>query len=260
MPTFVTPGPISAAVRVAGAQVRVVASDRTDTVVLVEPIDAASKSDVQVASRTQVDFSAGKLTVKTTVAGDKDGSVAITIDLPAGSGLVTDLAYSTIQADGVLGECELAMASGRARLDRVGALQANIARGEVAVGSIAGPAVITGSAVAARIGRAAAGLELSSVSGSLDIDRCDGAVTASTGDTAIRIGRLTHGRAELTNRSGNIEIGVSAGTAARVDASSERASVRNTVPSPDDPGSFDTEVSVRARSRYGDITIARAAS
>ena len=139
----------------------------------------------------------------------------------------------------MLGECELAMASGRARLDRVGALQANIARGEVAVGSIAGPAVITGSAVAARIGRAAAGLELSSVSGSLDIDRCDGAVTASTGDTAIRIGRLTHGRAELTNRSGNIEIGVSAGTAARVDASSERASVRNTAPSPDDPGPFD---------------------
>ena len=54
MPTFVTPGPISAAVRVAGAQVRVVASDRTDTVVLGEPIDAASKSDVQVASRTEV--------------------------------------------------------------------------------------------------------------------------------------------------------------------------------------------------------------
>ena len=43
MPTFATPGPITATVTVAGAQVRVTASDRTDTVVLVEPINAASR-------------------------------------------------------------------------------------------------------------------------------------------------------------------------------------------------------------------------
>jgi hypothetical protein len=53
MPTFVTPGPITAAVQVAGAQVRVAASDRSDTVVLVEPIDEASPSDVKVAQRDQ---------------------------------------------------------------------------------------------------------------------------------------------------------------------------------------------------------------
>ena len=49
MPTFVTPGPISAAVKVAGARVRVAASERADTVVLVEPIDGANPSDVKVA-------------------------------------------------------------------------------------------------------------------------------------------------------------------------------------------------------------------
>ena len=36
MTTFATPGPIAATVEVAGAQVRVTASDRADTVVLVE--------------------------------------------------------------------------------------------------------------------------------------------------------------------------------------------------------------------------------
>jgi hypothetical protein len=41
MPTFDTPGPIAATVVVAGAQVRVTASDRTDTVVLVEPAQQA---------------------------------------------------------------------------------------------------------------------------------------------------------------------------------------------------------------------------
>ena len=56
MPAFDTPEPIAATVAVAGAQVRVTASNRTDTVVLVEPIDKASRSHVKVANKTKVDF------------------------------------------------------------------------------------------------------------------------------------------------------------------------------------------------------------
>ena len=59
MPTFATPGPITATVEVAGAQVRVTASDRTDTVVLVEPINKASRKDVKVADKTKMNFGSG---------------------------------------------------------------------------------------------------------------------------------------------------------------------------------------------------------
>ena len=278
MPTFATPGPIAATVQVAGAQVRVTASDRTDTVVLVEPIDEASPSDVRVAARTKVEFAGGQLSVKTTTPGDKSGSVAITIDLPAGSSLVAYLAHSGVHADGSFGESELHMASGRVQLDRIDALQANIAGGEVAIGHIAGRASIDGGAVAVRIsevegtvglrssggqiwiGHASADLDLSSGSGGFDIDRADGSVTAKTGNGAIRIGRLTRGRAELSNRSGNIEVGISAGTAASADATSKRGSVRNSVPSQEDPDRSGAEVTVHARTRYGDIIIQRAAS
>jgi hypothetical protein len=278
MPTFDTPGPIAATVVVAGAQVEVTASDRTDTVVLVEPIDKASKKDVKVATKTKVDFADGQLSVKTTVSGDKDGSVAITIDLPANSSLVAYLAHSDIHADGSLGECELHLASGRAQLDRINALQANIAAGEVAIGHVAGRANIDGAAFAMRIsevkdtvklsssggqvwiGHASADLDLSSGSGSFDIDRADGSVTAKTGDGAIRIGRLTRGQAELLNGSGNIEVGISEGTAARVDANSERGSVRNSVPPQENPETSGNTVTVHARTRHGDIIIQRAAS
>jgi hypothetical protein len=65
MATFATPGPIAATVTVAGAQVRVTASDRTDTVVLVEPINEANRSDVKVASKTKVDYAGGQLSVRT---------------------------------------------------------------------------------------------------------------------------------------------------------------------------------------------------
>ncbi len=278
MPTFDTPGPIAASVVVAGAQVRVTASDRTDTVVLVEPVDEASRSDVKVANKTKVDFDGGQLSVKTTTPGDKNGSVAITIDLPAGSGLVAYLAHSSVHADGSFGECELHMASGRVQLDRINALRANISAGEVTIGHIAGRANIDGAAFAMRIsevkgtvglsssggqtwiGHASADLDLSSGSGGFDIDRADGSVTAKTGDGAIRIGRLTRGQAELLNGSGNIEVGIGEGTAARVDADSERGSVRNSVPSQENPDTSDNKVTVHARTRHGDIIIQRAAN
>jgi len=258
--------------------VRVTASDRTDTVVLVEPINKASQSDVKVANKTKVDFADGQLSVKTTVSGDKNGSVAITIDLPAGSSLVAYLAHSDVHADGSLGECELHMASGRVQLDRINALQADIAAGEVTIGHIAERANIDGAAFAMRIsevqdnvrlsssggqtwiGHAWADLNLSNGSGGFDIDRADGSVTAKTGDGAIRIGRLTRGPAELLNGSGDIEVRISEGTAARVDASSERGSVRNSVPSQEDPDMPDNKVTVHARTRNGDIIIERAAN
>jgi hypothetical protein len=260
MPTFATRGPIAATVTVAGAQVRVTASDRTDTVVLVEPINEANRSDVKVANKTKVDFACGQLSVRTTAPGGKNGSVAITIDLPAGSSLVAYLAHSGVHADGSFGECELHMASGRVQLDRINALQANISAGEVAIGHIAGRASIENRAGQIWIGHASADLELSSGSGSLDIDRADGSVTATTADSPIRIGRLTRGQAELTNGSGNIEVGISEGTAAWVDATSERGSVRNSVPSQENPGTFGNKVTVHARTRHGDIIIQRAAS
>jgi hypothetical protein len=278
MPTFTTPGPIAATVEVAGARVRVTASDRTDTVVLVEPINEASRSDVKVANKTKVDFAGGQLSVKTTTPGDKSGSVAIAIDLPAESSLAAYLAHSSVQVDGPAGRCELHMASGQVRLDRIDELQANIASGEVTVGHIAGRANIDGGAFAmrigevkgtvelsssggqARIGHASADLDLSSGSGDFDIDRADGSITATTASGAIRIGRMTHGQAKLTNGSGNIEVGISEGTTATVDANSERGSVHNSITSQANPATPDALISIHARTRHGNITIQRATS
>jgi hypothetical protein len=49
-------------------------------------------------------------------------------------------------------------------------------------------------------------------------------------------------------------------TAARVDANSERGSVRNTVRSQENPDTPDNKVTVHARTRHGDIIIRRAAN
>lgn len=242
MPTFATPEPIAATVEVAGARVRATASERTDTVVLIEPINEASKSDVKVASNTRVGFAGGQLSVKTTTPGDKSGSVSITIDLPAGSSLAANLSHSTVQVDGPLGQCELHLASGQVQMDRVDALRANIASGEVAIGHIAGRADVDGGALALRIGE---------VEG--------GSITATTASGAIGIGRMTHGQAKLVTGSGNIEVGISEDAAASVDANSERGAVHNSVSPRRNSDPSGQEVTVHARTRHGDIVIQRAA-
>jgi hypothetical protein len=71
---------------------------------------------------------------------------------------------------------------------------------------------------------------------------------------------MTHGQAKLMNGSGNIEVGISDGTAAFIDVSSERGAVRNSVTSPESTDAPDATVIVHARTRHGDITIHRAAS
>ncbi|HTF08722.1 MAG TPA: hypothetical protein VK659_11180, partial [Asanoa sp.] len=110
----------------AGARVRVAATERSDTVVRVEPIDSTNKSDVKVAAGTKVDFSAGELSIKTTKSGDKNGSVAITIELPVGSRLVLNTASTDVRADGSFGDCALNIASGQIQLDHVAALRGRL--------------------------------------------------------------------------------------------------------------------------------------
>jgi putative adhesin len=277
MPTFTTPGPVAAIVEAGGAKVRVTASNRTDTVVLVEPLGTDSRS-ARVAEKTEVEYADGRLAVKTTKAGEKSGSIAITIDLPTGSSLAAYLAHSSLHAEGSLGASELHVASGQVRLDRTDTLKASIASGEVAIGHVAGRADIDGTSFTMRIaeakgtvglsnaggqvwiGHASGDLELGSATGDFDIDRADANVTAKTASGTIRIGRMTAGRARLTNGSGDIEVGINEGTAASIDANSERGAVHNFVSSPleqGEPGPDEARVSVFARTRHGDITVQR---
>lgn len=276
MPTFATPEPITATLTTAGAEVRITASDRLDTTVLVEPIDSTNKTDVKVAENTEVEFAGGELTVKTTKSGNKNGSVAITVELPAGSRLVLHTAWTDVHADGHFGDCELNMASGQVQLDHVAALRANLAAGGVAVGHIAGTADIEGGTAGVRIGEvegtvryegstgkvwighARSDVDLNGSSGSFDIDRAEGSVTARAANCPIRIGRITRGQAELTNASGGIEVGVSEGTAALVDAKSTKGTVRNSLPTHQNPGDHDNKVKIYAHTRRDDVVIHRA--
>ena len=111
MPTFDTPEPISVTLEVGVGDIRIVAGDRTDTIVEVRPTDPAKKGDVTAAEQTRVDYAGGRLTIKapkgwrryTPFGGGE--SIDVQIDLPAGSHVRGEASMAAVRCTGRLGEC-----------------------------------------------------------------------------------------------------------------------------------------------------------
>ena len=86
IPAFATPEPITVSVELPVGDVRIVASDRSDTTVQVKPTDESRELDVRYAAQTRVERVPGGLLVKAPrqrglgLLG-KPGSVDITIEL-----------------------------------------------------------------------------------------------------------------------------------------------------------------------------------
>src|ERR1700730_10037428 len=91
VPTFATLEPISARIAMVVGDLRITASDRRDTVVVVSPNDSSKESDVKAADQTRVEYSEGRLLIKAprswkhfTPFGGAE-SIDVAIELPAGT-------------------------------------------------------------------------------------------------------------------------------------------------------------------------------
>lgn len=280
MPTFDTPEPISVAVELGVGDARITASDRGDTVVQVRPSDDSHEPDVRAAEQTRVEYAAGRLLVKAPKQRGlglfaKPGSIDLTIELPAGSHLQGDAGAATFRCVGRLGDCRIKTGVGDLQLDQTGPLDLNTGAGAITVDRVAGPAEITtgsgqvrlrevgGSAVIKNsngdswVGEIAGDLRVNSANGDISVGCAGAGVTASTANGALRIGGVTRGSAALKTSFGEIEIGIQAGTAARLDVSTQFGRVLNHLEAAEGPGPSDETVEVRARTAYGDIVIRR---
>ena len=91
MPIFETPERISLNVEYNLGDIRVTATDRTDTVVEVRPSTAGRAADIRAAEQTRIDFSNGTLFIKGPTDWKRfailtgNGAVDVTVDLPSHS-------------------------------------------------------------------------------------------------------------------------------------------------------------------------------
>jgi hypothetical protein len=283
MPTFDTPEPITVAVELGLGDVRLLAGERTDTVVDVQPSDRNKRDDVSAAENTQIELTNGRLVVKVARTWRRyswfsdGGSVDICIELPAGSQVGVDAGMGALHASGRLGSLRCKTGMGDVDLDEVGALDLRTGMGHVTVGTISGRAdvktgsgtvrigVIDGAAEVkssdgdTRLGEVSGEVRVKAANGDIVIDRAGAAVTAKTANGAVRLGEVVRGAVSAETAYGDISVGIGSGTAAWLDVHTQYGHVDNRLDAAPAAGPGDDTAEVRAHTSAGDITIHRSA-
>jgi hypothetical protein len=261
MPTFDTPQPISAVVEIAAGSVRLVATDRGDTVVDVRPRDESRPHDVRAAEQVRVDFNDGTLTVtsKRGFSFPRRGAVIVDVALPSGSRLHASSASADVTADGQYADCKFASASGDFTIgDVAGNLNADTASGGISAHTVKGSAAVSTASGNASFGELAGDVKFRAASGSLAVRLLQGNLNAQTASGDVTVAAAVTGGVSVRTASGEVVVGIAEGTAAKLDLRTASGSVRNSLQPSDGPAEGDKTLVVHARTGSGDVIVRRA--
>jgi hypothetical protein len=261
MPTFDTPEPIAVRVEAAAGSVRLVATDRDDTVVTVRAHDQSRAADLRAADQTEVHYDNGKLTVSARrgFALLRGGAVDIDIALPSRSRLKAAVASADVHAEGEFADCQVHSASGSLDIGHVeGNLKAASASGSITIQTVAGNVSVSTASGGATIGEVEGILAFKSASGDVSVSRLSGGLRAKTASASVTVATAVRGGISAFSSSGEVEIGVAEGTAARLDLITGSGVVTNLLEAADGPAEGDETLLIQVRTASGDIDIHRA--
>ena len=218
MQKFDTPSPISTVLDIPAGRVQFIAADRSDTTVEVLPADASKGRDVKLTERTTVEYADGVLRIETPAPKNRilgsSGSIEVTVQLPAGSGIEAKAASAEFRGVGRLGDVAFEGAHGEVKIDEAASVRV-AAYGDVTVGRLTGPAEI------------------------------------STQKGGIRIAEATCGTVVLRTQMGDVTVGAAHGVSASLDAGTSYGRIHNTLKNTDGAAA---QLDIHATTAYGDIT------
>ena len=281
MPTFDTPQPVSVALELGVGDIRIIATDRDDTIVEVRPSDTSKKSDVAAAEQTRVEYAGGRLSIrgpkgwrKYSLRGGRE-SIDVEIALPVGSHVRGEAGIAALRCSGRLGECRFKIGLGEVQLDQAGPVALETGAGDITVeraldradvttgsgavhvGSIAGSGVIKNSNGDTWVGEVTGDLRVNAANGKISVDQAHATVAAKTANGDVYIGEVERGAILAQTACGKVEVGVRDGVAAWLELNTSYGNVHNNLEAAERPGAGEDAVEVRARSSFGDVTVHR---
>ncbi len=282
MPTFNTPDPISVTLEVGVGDIQINASDGIQTTIEVRPSDASKRADVAAAERTRVEYANGVLLVKApngwrnyTIRGGGE-SIAVQINVPAGSRVHADAGVATVRGAGRLGDCRVKTGVGDIHVEETGALDLKTGAGDIGVGravghvsittgtgavridSIDGSAVVKNSNGDTEIGDVTGDLRVHAANGKISVGRAHATVGVKTANGDVRLDEVGPGAVVAQSGFGNIDVAIHDHVAAWLDLNTGFGNVLNGLDPAKGPDPGEDAVEVRARTSYGNITIHRA--
>ena len=200
----------------------------------------------------------------------------VRLRLPVGSDLSTKLGSAGLVGRGRLGAVRLSTGSGDIELEDVRSASVRTGSGDIVMGDIEADAdlkagsgdvrlrsvggatrVVTGSGNV-EIGDGQGALSLKSGSGDLAVGATGGDASLSTASGDLSVGRVDRGKVQLRNVSGDIRLGIRAGTPVWTDVQTTTGRVRSALPPLGPPQDGQEYVEVQASSVSGDINLVQA--
>jgi hypothetical protein len=266
--TFPLTGPINLSVRIGrGAVVVHTADDLETAAVDLTPNpgaeDLAEQFTVELVGRTLTVAAPREGGLADLVARlrqrSRDG-VAVSVTVPTGTALKIAAAEAPVTVIGRCGGADIMTASGEITLDHVdGDLRLRYAGARSRVERVSGSVAVQSGAGEAHFGVIEGSLQHGCGRGLLDVGEVHGAVHSRNGSGSARLASV-HGDVDLASGSGAMSIGLPAGTAARVNATTGSGRVHSDLPIDDAPKTATgRQITVRARTGCGDIELFRAA-
>ena len=257
---FPAAGPIEAGITTASGSVAVSAEPTEVVTVSLEPAEPG-RGDEEIISQFRVEFDHGRLEV----SGPKNwglrrsGSVDVTVGLPAGSRCRISTASADVTCLGELGELNARTASGDVRAARVsGPAVIKTASGDAWLDEVTSEARLDTASGDLRVERSGADLVASTASGEVSVGSAAGNVTARTASGDVRVDRVTAGEVSLTTVSGDITVGIPAGTGVYLNLSALTGRLSSQLDEAEEDGAG--ELSLQCRTVSGDIRVIRAAA
>ncbi|MFF4961589.1 DUF4097 family beta strand repeat-containing protein [Streptomyces sp. NPDC001222] len=218
MQKFDTPAPVSAVLDIPAGRIRIVAGERTDSMVEVLPADASKSRDVKAAEQIEVAYDDGVLRIEAAPAKNRilgnSGSVEVTVQLPAGSRIEAKAAGAELRGAGRFGDVVFEGQQATVELDEVEGARLSTLAGDISVGRLGGPAEI------------------------------------STEKGNLRIAEAVRGTVTLRTQAGDISVGAARGVSASLDAGTAHGRIHDALRNTDGTAAL----CIHATTAHGDIT------
>jgi DUF4097 and DUF4098 domain-containing protein YvlB len=255
--------PVTVGVRIGAGSVEIVAEERATATVEISPYDQSDISR-EAAEHARVEMRQDRLVVEVPDASvgflfRRGPRVRMEIRVPLDCSLDVRMASADLSGHGRYADVTLKSASGDAYLEHVtGRLIANTASGDVRLVRGDGPVQFNGASGDLSAQTIGGELVAHSASGDLEVEDVHDSANVTTASGDVRFGVVRGGKLMLRSASGDVSIGIPAGTGVWMDITTMSGTTRSDLSAPD-PTRHTTraDLTLQIRTMSGDIDLRR---
>ncbi|MEU8228756.1 DUF4097 family beta strand repeat-containing protein [Actinoplanes sp. NPDC048967] len=249
--------PVTVSLRVQRGTAELVAENRPDIQVQIDPEDGAE-------DRFTVALEGDTLVVhgpESTWDWRRTPKVRVLVRVPLDSALAAKSASAGVRATGRWSSAQVNAASADVFVDDVtGDASLKASSGDVAVNRVGGSLRISSASGALRVGDVNGDVKADAASGDLVLRSVGGSLQATTASGDVEVGVVSRGKTRVGTASGDVSVGVAAGTGVWLDLNTASGSTTSDLTLGGQPaeGGREATLELRVRTASGDIDVHRA--